>query len=360
MVQPGDLDRLQEFWEDHRQSEDAGSWPRTPDQMLHDYFLNPLSRNGSSAQIAWSAENLIGHLGTSDSVAYCRGKPVAATWWQGFYVLQQAAQFKADAAVRLVMSVLKKPGAHAMVGVGGSEVQVLKLYERLGFHNYGFIPFFFKVVSGRRVLQQMRMLQNHPITATFASVAAATRIPAKAGEMLFMRRFLRKDSCVIEKWDRFPSAVDELWNRIAPSFDLIFDRSAAYLNWRFEGSRYERLGVFVDCKLVGVVICRLSPMKNNAHFGNLNVGTLVDFLCDPVSERDIRNVIHAGAEYIKSQGAELIVSNASHARFQDGLKSCGFLQGPSNYQFLTKALDGPESLGQCHITRGDSDGDARL
>jgi hypothetical protein len=359
-VERDDLSNLQKFWEDHRQNEDSAAWTRTPEQMLHDYFLNPLSRDGSGAQVAWSAENLIGHLGTSDSVAYLNGKPVPATWWQGFYILQQAAQFKADAAVRLVTSVLKKPGAHAMVGVGGSEIQVLKLYERLGFRNYGFVPFLFKIVNGRRVFQQLRMLQRHPATAMIASVASATRIPAKASEIVFMRRFLQRDRCVLEEWNRFPSAVDDLWKRVAPSFDLVFDRSTSYLNWRFEAAQYTRLGVFVEGSLVGVVICRLSAMKSNAHFGNLNVGTLVDFLADPARERDIRNIIHAGSQYLASRGAELIVANASHSRFVQGLKQCGFLKGPSNYQFLTKALDGPENLNQCHITRGDSDGDARL
>ena len=351
---------LQEFWERYRRIEDSGTWVRTCDQLLHDCFLNPLHQNEAAASLAWYGNRPIGHLSASNCPVYLKGEAFTSAWWQGFYVLQEAGHYKADAAVKLVTSVLRQPHAHAMVGIGGTDLQVLKLYDKLKFRNYGLVPLFFKPVNAQRVLRQLRMLRNRPITAFCSNAAATTWLPAKVAELLFVPRFLHSAEFSVREWEVFPVTVDELWSRVMPSFDLIFDRSSTYLNWRFSGSQYRRLGVYRDRDLVGFVVCKLTQMKDNLHFGNLIVGTVVDFICDPNRKREIRHVLRAGVQHLASLGADLVIANASFEPYCQGLRDCGFFEGPSNYMFLARDIQGPVSISQCHITRGDSDGDARL
>lgn len=355
-----EIDTLQEFWERHRRSEEGGSRVRTRDQLLHDCYLNPFRPQVLTSLLAWFGDRPIGHLAASDCPAYLKGKPQASAWWSGFYVLQEAGQYKAEAAVKLVSSVLRQPHAHAMVGIGGTDLQVLRLYEKLNFRSYGLVPFFYKIMNGQRVLRELRILRSRPWVASCASLAAAAWLPAKLAELIFVPRFLPVTEFSVQEWDAFPEAMDDLWSRVAPCFDLIFDHSSAYLNWRYDRNRYRRLGVFSGRSLVGVVVCKLTRMRENEHFGNLVVGTVVDVLCDPKQRQQVRHVLRAGVEHLGSLGAELIVANASHAAFCKGLLDCGFLKGPSNYMFLTKGIAGPDSIAQCHITRGDSDGDYRL
>jgi hypothetical protein len=62
---------------------------------------------------------------------------------------------------------------------------------------------------------------------------------------------------------------------------------------------------------------------------------------------------------LAADGADLVVTNQTHACWIDAFRCAGFLNGPSNYLFaMSKLLS--QSVGDAfrriHVTRGDGDG----
>jgi hypothetical protein len=163
----------------------------------------------------------------------------------------------------------------------------------------------------------------------------------------------------VETWRTFPPEADQIWNAVVPHYPLVFDRSREYLNWRFVDPRYLRLGVSQGERLLGWVVCKTTPMRDNRYFGNMTVGTIVDLLVDPTRREEIQSVLSVGLRSLVESGADLIVMNLSEQRLVREVRRLGFAAGPSNFHFFTKNL--PKLvLEECHLTRGDSDGDAHL
>ena len=66
---------------------------------------------------------------------------------------------------------------------------------------------------------------------------------------------------------------------------------------------------------------------------------------------------------LAANGADLIVTNQSHASWVDAFARAGFLKGPSNY-LLAMSRPLAQAVGdgsaRVHITRGDGDGRIHL
>ncbi|HEV2495906.1 MAG TPA: hypothetical protein VG204_22980 [Terriglobia bacterium] len=192
-----------------------------------------------------------------------------------------------------------------------------------------------------------------------ATAASHLWVPGKLLELRHRRRRLRPSQPHVEMWSQFPSQADLLWERVFRRYPLIFERSTRHLNWRYHGAGYERLGIFEKDRLVGWTICKATQMHGNPYFGDLKVGTLVDLLVDPDSASDVEAVIGAARKRLSELRVDLIVTNLSDGRLAQAATRLGFAVGPSNYHFFTRNL--PKlKLHECHLTRGDSDGDNRL
>jgi hypothetical protein len=104
-------------------------------------------------------------------------------------------------------------------------------------------------------------------------------------------------------------------------------------------------------------------MRDNKHFGNLRVGSIVD--CLALAEQ-ASGVVRAATRALEVRGVDLIVSNQSHAAWRAALQSAGFLRVPSNFRFaaspeLAKLLDPlPTTMAHIHLNWGDGDGPVPL
>jgi hypothetical protein len=123
--------------------------------------------------------------------------------------------------------------------------------------------------------------------------------------------------------------------------------------------RYERLGLYCKAQLLGWVVCKMKQMHGNKYFGNMRVGTVVDLLTDPDGKGNAAKLLSIAVQRMCSEGAHLIVANFSHQCFEAAATGVGFLQGSSNYHFITRNMR-RVPLKECHLTRGDSDGDMNL
>src|SRR6266705_69741 len=80
--------------------------------------------------------------------------------------------------------------------------------------------------------------------------------------------------------------------------------------------------------VLGWVVLLDTPMHNDKYFGNLRVGSIVDCLALP---ENASAVIRAATRVLEERGADLIVSNQSHAAWSTALRNAGFVAGPSNF-----------------------------
>ena len=105
----------------------------------------------------------------------------------------------------------------------------------------------------------------------------------------------------------------------------------------------------------------VTAMNSNPHFGDLRVGTILDALAPPEHLDALFTHTH---DALCELGADLIVSNQAHERWQSALRRLGFLSGPSNYLMalskpLTSALK-PEPGFPSRVYLSRADGDGRL
>jgi hypothetical protein len=129
-----------------------------------------------------------------------------------------------------------------------------------------------------------------------------------------------------------------------------------------ERPRLLRLRVRSPGATRGWAVVMVTKARAHKHFGTLRVGTIVDCLAAPA---DARAVLEGATATLRAEGAQLIVTNQSHAGWVAACRRVGFLPGPSNYLYgaspaLTKRAAIERHARGIGITRGDGDGIVNL
>jgi hypothetical protein len=107
----------------------------------------------------------------------------------------------------------------------------------------------------------------------------------------------------------------------------------------------------------------VTAMKNDRYFGNLSVGTILDGMAP---RQHLCALLTLSQAELRSLGADLIITNQTHAQWRKYLLQLGFLAGPSNYglaisKSLTAALRKIFDSGpRIHVNRGDGAGRLHL
>jgi len=111
--------------------------------------------------------------------------------------------------------------------------------------------------------------------------------------------------------------------------------------------------------VIGWAVPLDTAMRDDKHFGNLRLGSIVDALALP---EDAPAVMAAAAGELEQRGVDLIVSNQCHKAWADALRRSGFLEGPSNFIFAAakKLAALSSAFDEFHINRGDGDGPIHL
>jgi len=273
----------------------------------------------------------------------------------------------AGVSIKLVLSALEKQPRLYALGMGGLDRPLPKFLRAMGW-DLALVPFFFCAVRPARVLRNVSTLRHPPWRRALADLASATGIATLGiGGLHAILRLTggRTGGPTVEVVPEFEAWADQLWDASRQTFAMIGLRTAAALNDLYPPSleRISRLKISRGGAVIGWAVVRDTPMRGHTQFGDLRVGTIVDCLAEPSSER---SVAAAAAAFLKRQGVDLIISNQSHQLWTAALKSIGFIEGPSNYALATSkslsALIGPlkASMKTIHVTRGDGDGPIHL
>jgi hypothetical protein len=159
--------------------------------------------------------------------------------------------------------------------------------------------------------------------------------------------------------------VDTIW--ACSRDELVFSsvRDLAALNDLYPESdpRLRRFLLRSNGHAVGWSTGIVTAMRDNQYFGNLSVGTILDGMAPP---EHLSALLALSRDELCQLGADLILTNQAHAKWQKQLHRVGFLPGPSNYavaisKSLTAVLqETPDSESRIHVNRGDGAGRLHL
>jgi hypothetical protein len=249
------------------------------------------------------------------------------------------------------------------LGIGGRQEAFARLLTALGW-SLAEVPFLFYVTRPHRVARHLEYLRRSPARALLLDLAAWTGAASLAAAVLQRRAPALPTGYSIESTSSFDKWADDLWQRLRDRFALAARRDADGLNTLYpvNDPRYQRLVLRRQGRAVGWAVVLVTAMTRHKYFGSLRVGTIVDCLADPAHV----SALVSGVVGRLRPAVDLIVTNQSSGMVVSGLRSAGFLIGPSNFLLAASprllgvlgALDA--TLPLCHVTRGDGDGPINL
>ncbi len=264
---------------------------------------------------------------------------------------------------RLLRSALREFPYLYSLGMGGIVQPLPKLLEASGF-DLSLVPFFFRVLNGRRFLTEMMVLRQSKMRRFGAQLAAYSGL-GPLGIHSFQRlctqavvdgRFTSSVVASLDGW------LDEVWARTASDETSGAIRSSEVMNRVFPTDHESNIKMKICCsgEPIGYVVVRCTSMKGDAYFGDLRLGSIVDGWG---AKEHVGQIVRLAAAHLKGLGADLIISNQSSRPWREALKSLGFLSFRSNFGLatspkLTAALraSSGDGLEDCHFNRSDGDG----
>ena len=229
------------------------------------------------------------------------------------------------------------------VGGGSEHMPYLRLTKALHW-TLKPVPFFFRVLHGRRFLSHIQPLQRRWGLGLFARIGA--RVPF-AADLAFeeLHRMRTRIGPM-----RAAGAVPE-WNDIRARYGFAVERTPDLLNALYPPNdpRFHRIAVFGGLGLLAV-----REFHQDKYFGDLRVVTLVEMLVENGAEGLLLSAV---LEFARGTGADLLVTNQSAPELCMALRSAGWLEHASNY-FISLAPGLAALVGQrpLYVTRGDGDG----
>ena len=145
--------------------------------------------------------------------------------------------------------------------------------------------------------------------------------------------------------------------------NFVRDRRTLKSLYPVDDPRTKILLVEREGQAVGWSVCFNAAMENHRHFGNLQVGSILDCLALPDAMATTAILTDRA---MAAHDADLVLVNHSHAAWGGAFRAAGFLSGPSNYMLamskkLSQAIRSfPDGESRVHITRGDGDGRIHL
>lgn len=247
------------------------------------------------------------------------------------------------------------------LGMGGYDRPLPQMLIKLGWKHCP-VPFYFKILHARRFLHGMQSLRGSPARRLLMNIAASTGIGWGALRAYNLMKTIRTPRGATVEWqrvERFSTEVEGLWQEAKGqyAFTAVRDSSTLQRLYPAEHTHLTKLLIRSRGRLVGWAV--VGERRKDPKYGNMRVGSIVD--CWSLPESSVP-VIRAATEALAESGVDLIVSNQLHAAWQNGLESCGFMQGPSNFLFaINKPLSArlqpfEEKKQQIHMTRADGDG----
>jgi len=252
------------------------------------------------------------------------------------------------------------------LGMGGLDRPLARLQAAAGWVQKP-VPFLFVLARPFACLRGLVHVRKTVARRLACDIAAFSGMGSVGARLWgkFATRARPDGDATVEAIPEFDASWDVVWERGAGALSAAAVRDHRMLSVLYPAGHpgFIRLGVFRRGERIGWAVLLNTRMRDHRHFGNLQVGSIVDCLALPGMETEV--ALRAAA-HLREQGAELILTNQNHTDWAAAFRACGFASGPTNF-FLSlspalaervRAVD-PE-LTRMHFTRGDGDGPINL
>jgi hypothetical protein len=271
------------------------------------------------------------------------------------------------AIVQLLKEVSRYEPFLMSTGAGPEDKHSFRILSKLDWKHHA-VPFFFYPVKFTKVLLGMSYFKKHAKLRYGALLGAYSGLGAGLSGLLALRR--RIAPCLswyeysIEK--AFDDWADRIFEDCLPDYGVALRSDATTLNILHPPDkpgltrlRVRRKGAGQGAgQDAGWILVASKEMKNNHHFGDLKVGTLVDGFGRAA---DAPALVAAGIDHLAGTGADIIVANFSHAAWVEACRRSGMFTGPESYYHFVSPGGSLLFEDSCppreiHVTRGHSDG----
>jgi hypothetical protein len=204
---------------------------------------------------------------------------------------------------------------------------------------------------------RMRSMVAHVLAASGAGHAGMSMLHRVRTRASFDRRFAIAPAVQFDDW------ADQVWRETSEQYSFSAVRDSNYLRFLYRGDQLAPTRLDEAGKPRGWTQLMHCKPKNASFFGGMRVMALVD---GAATRAAVPSLVLAAVEQARQEKADLLFSNQMHGDWTEGLRSCGFLQGPSNYLLalskgLMKLLDPlSDAVSRIHFNRGDGDGRVNL
>ena len=340
---------------------------RAPSDFLLANCVEP-PRTAASEPIQWTryvvldGEAVRGGLLQMDQPAWLNGQATRALNFQSPLSEGIVDPKYAAVAMQMVKYMQKQAEAVFMVGMGAIDRPLPKLLIASGW-SVRPVPFLFRVHRAGNFISELQMLKASPAKRMAAQIMRITGIGTVA--LAYKQRRRADADATIRRVDAWGDWADEIWLRCRDncSFAVLRDRRTLESLYPASDPTNRIYLIEREGKPVGWSVCFNVRSDNHRHFGNLQVGSILD--CLAVPEAMASSAILTDRE-LAAEGADLVLVNHSHKAWMEAFRSAGFLAGPSNYMLaiskkLRDALQStPDGESRVHVTRGDGDGRIHL
>jgi hypothetical protein len=258
---------------------------------------------------------------------------------------------------------MQQAGRAFIVGMGGFDKPLPRLLKASGWRVVA-VPFFFRVHRPNRFLRELPLLRQSRKLASLSGIARVTGLgwAGLQARHWWSTRPVRSD-CALHPLEGWPPWVDEVWSEFSARCSFAVSRDRRTLDWLYPSAdrRVLRFSMRARGADVAWVTCVRSEMRDDAHFGNLCVGTILDGLAP---EGYASTLVGLADRELRARGCDVVISNQTHRSFVQAFADCGFLSRPSNYLLACTrplaSLIEERGASLVHVTRGDGDGRIHL
>jgi hypothetical protein len=266
-------------------------------------------------------------------------------------------------ALQLVRDMTRRQPALFM---WGGPAVLSGILVRLGWKQFE-APLLIRILRVNRFLRLNRLLRaNRKVEIALDFLAAAGLGAVAIHLMQFCQSALgigsRNDKGRATETARFGSWADDVWGSASLQYAMIAVRDSKTMNALLPAAGWPEstiLRVDDGGEVIGWAAVRDTQFKDDARFGNLRVGSIIDSLARPGRET---SVVHAASTFLERRQIDIIATNFTAANWIAAFQTRGFFAIRNRRRFtispvLYQRAGGGEMHGDAvHLTPLDGDG----
>lgn len=261
------------------------------------------------------------------------------TDWQGPFSEGDIDNRFATMGLRMIRDMLKKQPLLYSWGHGGDGTPILRMLRSMGWLLHP-TPVCIYVMHPFRFLRQStytRTTRARRFAHDIAAFSGAGWLAAKVAHTLQSARHRSSSPSSKLRWSvepTFGSWADAMWAQCRSQYTALAIRDAGLMNrllptdgrWP-EATRLRVRRGDID---VGWAAVRVTQLRNDARFGSMLLGSVIDCLAPP---SDASDVIQAATDYLRRTGVDLVISNQAHPAWISGFAANGYAVLPNKRFF---------------------------